>query len=445
MRRRPIVVKFGGESLADPDRVRKAIEALQKEGRPVVVIVSARAGVTDLLRTLIKDGNGRPAPESVAQTLDRAHPGLPRAGRRSLSEIVRLAKTVPPYHAPPPAVGDELLSQGERLAAHWFAAHLSASGFPAEAIEADHLGLLTENSYGGSRILLARSQRSVRTGLTKRISVGVIPVVTGFFGRSLEGRVATLGRGGSDYSASAIGALLHAERVELIKAHVAISTADPRIVRSARRVERLSYDEAEEVAQFGARVLHPVTIEPVRAVGVELTVRSLADASHCTTIGPRPGERHRLVTRLGPLRLISVRIAGGSQRPGVIAEISRRLVDAHVTLAAVVTTEAVLGLLVDPGEAQRARRALVSFAPSAGAVLGRPAPVSLVSVVGEGVLREVRRVPPNLLRRSAGLLATARSISIVVPDELSALAVRGLHRAFVEPRRGSRTRRSPSP
>ena len=430
----PVVLKFGGESLADPEKVRHAIVGARHEGHPVVVVVSARAGVTDTLKSMIRDGNGRPEPQRVCDELERAHPGLPRSGQRALRRILQLARTVPPYHAPPASIGDEMLSQGERLAAHWFAAYLSSHGIPAVPVEADRLGLLTENNYGGSRILLRRSRRGVRAGLNRRLAAGVVPVVTGFFGRSLEGRVATFGRGGSDYSASAIGALLPASRVELVKAHVAIATADPHVVPRARRVERLSYDEAEEVAQFGARVLHPVTIEPVREASVELRVRSLADPNHRTTITRRPGARHRVVTRLGPLRLISVRIAGGRQRPGLLAEISRRLVESQVTLAAVVTTEAVLGLLLDPSEARRARHALVPFAAANGAVLGKPLPVSLVSIVGEGVLREVGRVPPRILRASAGLLATSRSVSIVIPDEFSAAAVRGLHRAFVEPR-----------
>lgn len=434
MSRAPIVLKFGGESLADPDRVRRAIASVRHEGRPVVVVVSARAGVTDRLRSLIQDGNGRPDPARVARDLERQHPGLPASGRRALRRVEALAATVPHLRAAPPALSDEILSQGERLAAHWFAAHLAAHGIPAEAVEADRLGLITENNYGGSRILLTRSRRAVRARLNRRLGAGVVPVVTGFFGRSLEGRVATLGRGGSDYTASALGALLAAERVELVKARVAIATADPHVVPAARQVERLSYDEAEEVAQFGARVLHPITIEPVREASVELRVTALSDGAHRTTISRRPGARHRVVTRLGPLRLISVRIAGGRQRPGLLAEIGRRLLEVHVTLAAVVTTEAVLGLLVDPAEARRARRALVPFAAANGAVLGKPVAVSLVSVVGEGVLREVGRVPARILRGSAGLLATARSISIVLPDALSTAAVRGLHRAFVEPR-----------
>ena len=126
-----------------------------------------------------------------------------------------------------------------------------------------------------------------------------------------------LGRGGSDYSASAIGAILHAARVELVKRYVPILTADPRHVVGARPIDHLSYEEAEELAQFGARVLHPLTIEPARQAGVELWVRSQEHPDVLTTIAATDSEHHtRAVTLLRPLRLLRLRVPGGRQRPG---------------------------------------------------------------------------------------------------------------------------------
>ena len=436
--RRPIVLKFGGESLSAPEEVLRLILKSRRNKTDVVVVASAREGVTDLLKTALRTGADRPSPRSLVQELARLHPDLPPAGRRILARVGELATQLLGSAASDRAHVDELLSQGERLAVHWLAARLREAGAPVRPVEADRLGLLTDNSYGASRILLNRSQRRVRAGLTKILAAGDIPIVTGFFGRSLEGRVATLGRGGSDYSASAIGCLIGASRVELVKRHVAIFTADPRLVPNARPVRRLSYEEAEEFAQFGARVLHPVTIEPARAGGVELRVRSLHDDGLVTSIGPAvPSQVTRTVTLLGPLRLVSVRLAGGRQRHGILADITARLAAMHVTLAAVITTEAVIGLLVDPGEAGRARRALTEFARPAGAVVGRSLPVSLVSAVGDGILAELPRLPPEIISHSEGVLATARSISIVVPEEAVVGSLRLLHRTFVEGQGGS--------
>ncbi len=432
--RRPVVLKFGGESLAVPDDV----VALVRETRrgctvPVVVVASARHGVTDLLR-LVVDGAG-PAAGELRSDLERLNPDLPPDALPILDRTEALARRMGGRARRDPAARDELLSQGERLSAHWLAARLREGGVAAVPVESDRLGLMTDNSYGASRILLEASAPGVREGLGKLLRRQQVPVVTGFFGRSLEGRTATLGRGGSDYTASALGGLLNAARVDLVKRHVAIFTADPRLVPSARPVEHLSYEEAEEFAQFGARVLHPVTIEPVRLARVEVRVRSLHDGDLVTTIGPaRAGAGNRTVTLLSPLRSISLRIAGGRQRPGVVGALTARLTAAGINLAAIVTTEAVVGLLVEPPDAELAHQVLEPLAREMGATLGHPVAVALVSAVGEGILADLPMVRSTHLSGAQGVLATARSISLVVPEERAIGALRAFHRAFVERR-----------
>ncbi len=439
MDRRPIVLKFGGESLSEPELVLGRIRTLRRERHPVVVVVSARAGVTDLLkRTLLHEEGATDVP-SLIESLARLHPGDSPALRARLDDTARIARRVARRPNPPPALQDALLSQGERLSATWFAEHLRAHGLDAVALDADRIGLATDSSFGAARVLLDRSQGPVRRRLRSVLRAGKIPVVTGFFGRSPDGRPATLGRGGSDYSASALGAILDALRVELVKRNVAISTADPRLVPKARTVRHLSYEEAEEIAQFGAKVLHPVTIEPAASRRVEVQVRSLNHRERTTTIGPaRAGVSARAVTLLGPLRSLNLRVAGGRQRPGLLAEITERLVAVNVNMAAVVTTEAVLGVLLDPADAARARLALEPLALKYGAVLGHPVAVSLVSAVGEGILDELPRIPRSVLKGAGGLLATARSISVVVPQERATYALQRLHRTFVEGLNGHR-------
>jgi aspartokinase/homoserine dehydrogenase 1 len=444
--RRPVVLKFGGESLSDPELVLHRIRALRASRERVVVVVSAREGVTDRLKGVLDGGASATSDADLVDHLRERHPGLPPAGEPILATVRRLVRRVRSRPNPAPALRDELLSQGERLAAHWFAAQLDVAGIPATPVEADRAGLLTDGAHGAARVLLDQSHRRVRGHLEAILRRGRVPVVTGYFGGTSKGRVATLGRGGSDYSASALGAILNASRVELIKRNVSICTADPRLVPAARPVAHLSYEEAEEIAQFGAKVLHPVTIEPVQKARVELRVRSLNHRERVTSIGP--AQRHeaaRAVTLLGPLRLISLRIAGGRQRPGLLEEISRELARVHVTMASVVTTEAVLGLLVEPAEAHRARAALEPLAERTGAVLGHPLAVSLVSGIGEGILDELPHVPPSILRQALGLLGTARSISVVVPEANAVAALRRMHRTFVErpPHRPPRRTRVP--
>lgn len=428
----PIVLKFGGASLSDPGRVVREVRSARAEGGPVVVVASAREGVTDLLIEALAHPRSRAVHRRVVEELRRRHPGLPLVGRRQLERLERLLSEVEGARTRSPPLADRVLSQGERLSVHWLARELRAEGLPAVPIEADHLGLITDNAYGASCVLFDRSRGPVQRGLRRRFARGEIPVVTGYFGRSLEGRVATLGRGGSDYAASAIGALIGASRVELVKRHVAVLSADPRIVPDARPIPELSYEEAEELAQFGARVLHPLTIEPARAQGIVLRVRSLDDPSVVTTIAPARAERrNRALTMLRPLRLLRLRVPGGRQRPGIVAEVSHHLSTAGVNIVQLYTSSALLCLLLEPAQVLGAIRALAPVTREAAAMVEGPYRVTLVIAIGDGILDDLDRLPTAAIGGAEGFSATPRALSLAVPEPRGPEVLRELHRALV--------------
>ncbi len=428
----PLVLKFGGAALADPAPVLARIRAARRGGRPVVVVVSARARVTDRLLEAARHPADRARHRRILRAIEEDHPGLLEPGRRQIERLGRLLREIESGASPDPPTIDRLLSQGERIAAHWLAGHLRRAGLPAVPVESDHLGLITDNAYGASCIVFERSRAPVRRGLSRVLASGGVPVVTGFFGRSLEGRVATLGRGGSDYAAAAIGALLGSRRVELVKRQVAVLTADPREVPDARPIPALSYEEAEELAQFGARVLHPLTIEPARAHRLVLTVRSLDDPRRATTIGPgRPGRRNRAITSLRPLHLVRLRVPGGRQRPGIVADVARRLRTGGVNVVQLFTSSALLCLVLEPGGTATALRTLRSLTTDDAAVLEGPVPVALVTVIGDGVLDDLDRLPAEAVRGAEGLSATPRALSLAVPARRRTRVVRALHRSLV--------------
>ncbi len=429
----PVVVKFGGATLTEPEKVLARIQRLREEGNPLVVVASARGGVTDLLRDLVSHPRASSRHRVILHELERLHPGLPERGRSALRRLRQLLADLPRGGSAGPRATDRLLSQGERLAVHWLAGRLTAADVPAVAVEADQLGLLTDNAYGASCILIDRCASTVRRGLERILRSGRTPVVTGFFGRSLEGGVATLGRGGSDYSATAIGAILRASRVELIKREVSVLTADPKIVPAARRIRRLSYEEAEELAQFGATVLHPLTVEPARAVGLEVRVASLDEPEAATTIGPATGPNGvRALTLLAPLGLVRVRVPGGRQRPGVVAEVSKRLADSGINIVTLFTSSSLLSVVLERSMARAGRRVLQAIADRDAAVVDGPFSVGLVTAIGDGVLLDLARLPRELLADGQGLSATPRSLSFAVPVPQARNALVELHRALVE-------------
>jgi aspartate kinase len=427
------VLKFGGASLADPGQVTRDVRGVRDDGTPVVVVASAREGVTDLLSDALAHPRSPVRHREVVESVRRAHPGLSPVGRRHLERLRKLFALVESDGQADPALADRVLSQGERLAVHWLSARLREGNVPGIPVEADHLGLITDNAYGASCILFDRSRLAVRRGLGRLLSRGDVPVVTGYFGRSLEGRVATLGRGGSDYAASAIGALIGASRVELVKRHVAVLSADPREVPNARPIPELSYEEAEELAQFGARVLHPLTIEPARAEGMVLRVRSLEDPTVVTTIAPaHKGRRNRALTMLRHLRLLRLRVPGGRQRPGIVSEVSQQLAGAGVNLVQLYTSSALLCLVLEPSQVVTAIQALAPVTREAAAMVDGPYRVALVTVIGDGVLDDVHRLPSTAVQGAEGFSATPRALSLAVPEGRGSEVLRELHRVLVE-------------
>lgn len=433
--RPPVVVKFGGATLTRPDQVVSWIQGRRARDKSLVVVLSAREGVTDLLRSIVESpGQSREHARSLQRIIE-LHPEMPLAGQAQFDRLRRLVTPLGHRTSVDPPLADRIVAQGERLAVQWMLPRLISAGIPAIGIEADHLGIITDNEYGASTILLDRSAGPVRRGILPRLRRGQVPVITGFIGRSLEGRVTTLGRGGSDYTATALGAILQAPRVELVKRGVSVMSGDPRRIPAARPIAQLSYDEAEELAQFGAKVLHPLTVEPARTAGIEVHVVPIDDPRASTVIGPRPGpEGMRALTLLSPVGLVRIRVAGGRQRPGVVAEISRRLNEAGLNIVTLFTSSTLLSVILEASDASEGRRVLQPLAERDRMHLDGARRVGLLTAIGEGVLRDVARLPTRILEQGEGLSATPRSVTLAVPAATAPSVLRTMHRELVERR-----------
>lgn len=433
----PIVVKFGGATLSKPARVVEWVRSRATSAGGTVVVLSAREGVTDLLRGAVNAPRNVRSHERTLRRIEALHPKLSPSGRRQLDRLRDLVHEMEQGGNVDPPMADRIVSQGERLALQWFVPQFQSAGVAAVGIEADHLGIITDNQYGASTILLERSGPPVRRVVGRWLRAGRVPVITGFIGRSLEGRVTTLGRGGSDYTATALASIVGARRVELVKRGVSVLSADPRHVRDARAIGRLSYDEAEELAQFGAKVLHPLTVEPARDAGIEVHVIPLDDPAASTVIGPRPGPQGmRALTLLSPVGLLRLRVAGGRQRPGVVAEVSHRLTSVGINIVTLFTSSTLLSIIVESTGARRAREALRPLADGDRMTLDGPHRVGLLTAIGEHLLRDVGRIPPETLASAQGLSATPRSVSLAVPVRDAVGVLRRLHRSFIVGRRG---------
>jgi bifunctional aspartokinase / homoserine dehydrogenase 1 len=287
------VHKFGGASLADSAAVRHAVEIIRRHRRePTVVVVSAMAGTTDALLGVARQagaGESRTVVSLVARLRSR-HAEVARAllpagrGRADLlaylsdafEELKALAQGLRLLRDLSPRTTDSLVCRGERLSARLVTAALEATGVKAKYVDALEL-VHTDSAFGHAAPDYAHTDRATQRVLSPLLAGGIIPVVPGFIGRAPDGEVATLGRGGSDLTATLLARGLGAARVSLWKDVPGLLTADPRVVPDARVIPQLHAREAAELAYYGAKVLHPRALIPVAGRRIPVYVRPFAD------------------------------------------------------------------------------------------------------------------------------------------------------------------------
>ena len=314
-----LALKFGGTSLGDAARIQAAARLVQSQsaaGTPVVV-VSAMGSTTDTLVAAGEAAQRQPADawEAMVDAVEREHlatcsellPAGPALSALSATVLADLATVRELCRAAAGGRGlsgtasDELCSTGELLSAAIMAHTLIRLGPMATVVDAKEI-VQTDDRFGRARVITQASERRIRDRLVPLLRRGVVPVVTGFRGATARGECTTLGRGGSDSTATIIGSLLPASEVWILTDVAGVMTADPRLVPNARVIPFLSYREALELAFFGARVLHPSSMELPQRTRLRVRILSSFDShSEGTVIGPqvaaRPGVRAVVDTR----------------------------------------------------------------------------------------------------------------------------------------------------
>lgn len=372
-----IVVKVGGALLTDGAALRSvcgSIARRRRRGERLLVVVSALRGVTDELEraaTLALDA--RSGLELVRDVMDRLRAqheavlsGLPRADavrlrlQPALDSIERLLTGIRLTGELTARTRDLVMCHGERLAAPLVAAGVLAAGADARDVTSEEAGLVATGPFRvGSCDLAATAPRLA--ALEHELHDRVV-VLTGFYGVNAEGDVVLFGRGGSDYTAGVVAAGLRAGGLELWKDVPGFMTADPREVPTARLVPELSWEEACELGLYGARILHPRCLEPLRGLPVAVSVRPVADVDVVgTALVERRAEPGAGVVALAARRGVSVvRVQGAAMvnEPGVAGRILGAMGEARVNVDAVAASMTSLSFTLAAGDAPAARRAL---------------------------------------------------------------------------------------
>lgn len=320
-----VVMKFGGTSMGSADRIQVAAELSAKEqkSRPVLAVVSAMSKVTDLLLDTLRhaEGGDREGMESNIAALAERHYEtcdqlLPAASREEVrtgidelvTEFKRIASGVLMLGERPARSVDEAVATGERLSALLMSSYLQSQNVPSVAVNAREV-IITDAVFGNATPLMRPTREKATAVLLPLLAKGTLPVVTGFNGATADGRATTLGRGGSDFSASILAASLDAAELWIWSDVDGILSADPRLVDSARVLEEVTYAEAAELAYNGAKVLHPRTLAPLVSLKIPVwSKNSFAPQKPGTKIVPTIANPTgpRAVTSMGNVALVSL-------------------------------------------------------------------------------------------------------------------------------------------
>ena len=454
-------MKFGGTSVADAQCIRNVVDILEKHhkaGDELAVVVSAQRGVTDQLIEItarLPTAKDDTAIEPLIQALGKRHmTTLEGAAPDFVAEtgaviedrlisLQNILFAVYNLRELTPRSKDYIISFGERLLAPIISAALRQRGIPSTVIDGCDAGILTTPQHGESTALLesdARIKKRIGPLLKKEV-----PVIMGFMGCTRNGVVTTLGRSGSDYSASIIGTGIDADEIWIWTDVDGIMTCDPRVINDARVMRSLSYIEVMELSYFGAKVMHPRSIEPAIRKNILVRVKNTFNPSHPGTVIVRNGQRdNRVVKALTYIDKVAAININGAQmigRPGVAKAIFTILADHEVNVMMISqgSSEANISLIVDEAHLNAAVHALADLVKQ-GIVreVTHNHDVCAVAVVGAGmagapgtggrIFTALGKTGVNVMMISQG--SSEANISFVVKQEDGPRAVRVLHDEF---------------
>lgn len=297
-----ITLKFGGTSMGGHDAIRQVARIVTErfdQGHHVLVVVSAMSGVTDLLKQTARasgDGDEAAHVATIAEIRRRHHETIDQLVSdaevkhvvladidRLLNDLTAMCHSIAILRDVTPRGMDLIMSFGERLSARLLAAHLRDLKYNSLAMDATEL-IVTDDNFQDAAPMMYETTIRVRTRLLPMLEQRVLPIVTGYIGGTKRGIITTLGRGASDFSAAILGAAIETDELEIYTDVDGIMTTDPRIVPTARVIPVLSYGEVGELAYFGAKVLHPKTVQPMIDRGSPVRVRNTFNPTHMGTL-----------------------------------------------------------------------------------------------------------------------------------------------------------------
>jgi len=449
-----IVMKFGGSSVADAERIRHVVEVIITHlyKKPVLVL-SAMGDTTD---HLLEAGNNAFQKGIVStEQIEKHHMDtikklkLPASVRKEiaalLDELKQLLSGISLIREMTPRTKDFLVSFGERLSVRVAAAYCNSQRIKAQACDAWDVGFISDSNFTSAE-LVKESWELIPQKIKPLVRTGVLPIVTGFIAKDHDGNITTLGRGGSDLTATMIAAACKAQEAQVWKDVDGILTADPRIVKKARPVESVTYDEAAELAYFGAQVLHPRAMQPCIKTGTPVLVKNsyniAAPGTRIVAAQESKGPPVRAITfrrNVTLVDIVSTRMIG---QHGFLAEVFAGFARHHTSIDMVATSEVSVSVTLDAAHDLSALKKELTHIASVDIKTGK----AIVTIVGN-----VKRSSEILARafkicqligvtvQMVSQGASKVNISFIVNDSEAVEVVKALHLDFFESMRQGET------
>jgi len=461
-----LVMKFGGSALGDSKAILNSIGIIKEyhsEKNQLIIVTSALPGVTDDLVRITERASEIDSDEvnAFAEEQLKSHAATANACihdstiletviselRSTTEELGGVLRSVSRLKELTPRSKDFLVSFGERLSTPIFCGAAKDSGLAAEWYTGGNAGIVTDENFGEATHLIDVTTRQVKSKLEPILAAGIIPIVAGFAGSSPRGITTTLGRGGSDYTATIIGSALDADEIILWKDVDGLMTADPNIEPEAKLLERISYAEASEMAFFGTKAIHPRALEPAIEKKIPIRIRSTSNhASKGTTITGEESERDgnivKAISLVNEVAMISVTGAGMAGLPGVAAKVFNVLGEGGVNVLMISqsSSEAGISFVTSRDKLARATSALELGILGSKLVkeIKTENDICIISAVGAGMKGTpgvAARVFKAISNRGINVRMIAQgsselNISFVVSERAGANAVRALHQEF---------------
>lgn len=454
-----IVCKFGGSNFKDSQSIERIIEVMQRYQNPLVVVVSAFYGVTNQLLEAIDRVQHDEAHiqklidsirEKKLQALETTitDSSVAQATQKELEErLGELQRYLTGIHyigELPHSVKDQILSYGERLSSLMLTKTLQSRGMDAMEALPEDIGLLTDGAYQNATVNIEGSAESIQAALGKH----QIYVIPGFYGISPQGKVNLLGRGGSDYSAAAIAAALEAKSLDVWKDVNGYLSADPKLVEGAKKISHLSYSEAAELSYFGARILHPRTVEPlmdgaipIRIFNIEAPGEGITPLTEISRVEVSAEHRDmpiRSVTYSDDFAILRLSGPGVGMKPGILGKVTGQLDRKSINIKSVVTSQTAINFYLDRLDLENAVEALNELTLPAVHRITSIDDLSMIALVGHGLnshSRTLIRIAETLeqLKITTEILslgAAEGTAYFAVPAKERERAVQAIHRRF---------------